>query len=284
MTKMMVGESSGSLTGVLALTSPRDLDTSFDLATPPMEIPLPPPTSSQTSGRAQLRIGLIDGYRFSQECMVRALAGASAFLEVEPFDTVADYLAATDQRFDLLVYYSHATASWDAATQQDIVALQKGAGRPPLIVMSDIGEAQQSAALRGAMGCGARGFIPSRTTGMPITLAVIRFVWAGGVYAPLDLLLEPAAAAAKPEPAPAETKAEPADAEPACNGRFTARQRQVLALLRQGKANKAIAHELAMSESTVKVHVRNIMRLTGATNRTQAAYNVKGWDGSAQLG
>ncbi len=31
-----------------------------------------------------------------------------------------------------------------------------------------------------------------------------------------------------------------------------------------------------MSESTVKVHVRNIMRKMGATNRTQAVYKAQG--------
>jgi len=30
-----------------------------------------------------------------------------------------------------------------------------------------------------------------------------------------------------------------------------------------------------MSESTVKVHVRNIMRKVGATNRTQAVYKAQ---------
>jgi DNA-binding NarL/FixJ family response regulator len=46
----------------------------------------------------------------------------------------------------------------------------------------------------------------------------------------------------------------------------------VLSHLRQGKANKIIAYELGMTESTVKVHIRNIMRKMGATNRTQAVY------------
>ena len=37
------------------------------------------------------------------------------------------------------------------------------------------------------------------------------------------------------------------------------------------EANKAIAHALAMSESTVKVHIRNIMKKMQATNRTEVA-------------
>jgi DNA-binding NarL/FixJ family response regulator len=42
----------------------------------------------------------------------------------------------------------------------------------------------------------------------------------------------------------------------------------------RGKPNKIIAHELGMSASTVKVHVRHIMRKMGAANRTQAALNA----------
>jgi DNA-binding NarL/FixJ family response regulator len=281
MKQMAAGENSGSLIRTLVPPSACGFDKSFDVAALPMEVALPPPSSSLQSGsRAQPRIGVIDGYRFSQECLVRALTGTNAFLEIVPFDTVADCVAAADRALDVLVYFSHATSSWDATAQHDVAALRNGAGRPPLIVMSDIDETHQAAALRGAIGGGARGFIPSRTTDMPITLAVIRFVWAGGVYAPLDLLLGPAAATSEAEAA--GTRADAADAGSAHNGQFTTRQRQVLALLRQGKANKAIAFELAMSESTVKVHVRNIMRLTGASNRTQAAYNVTGRDGLAR--
>jgi DNA-binding NarL/FixJ family response regulator len=51
---------------------------------------------------------------------------------------------------------------------------------------------------------------------------------------------------------------------------FTPRQLEVLRLLRQGKPNKIIAYELDVEESTVKVHVRHIMRKLKATNRTHA--------------
>jgi DNA-binding NarL/FixJ family response regulator len=46
----------------------------------------------------------------------------------------------------------------------------------------------------------------------------------------------------------------------------------VIDALRRGKPNKIIANELNMRESTVKVHVRNIMKKLNATNRTQVAY------------
>ena len=46
--------------------------------------------------------------------------------------------------------------------------------------------------------------------------------------------------------------------------------------IRQGKSNKVIAYELNMCESTVKVHVRNIMKKLNARNRTDVA--IKGAD------
>ena len=46
----------------------------------------------------------------------------------------------------------------------------------------------------------------------------------------------------------------------------------MLTRIRQGKSNKVIAYELGMQESTVKVHVRNILKQLGATNRTEAVY------------
>jgi DNA-binding NarL/FixJ family response regulator len=45
----------------------------------------------------------------------------------------------------------------------------------------------------------------------------------------------------------------------------------VLALLSQGKQNKEIAYDLAITEATVKAHVSQIFRKLGVQTRTQAA-------------
>ncbi|MCS6780698.1 MAG: response regulator transcription factor, partial [Geminicoccaceae bacterium] len=58
-------------------------------------------------------------------------------------------------------------------------------------------------------------------------------------------------------------------------GWLTPRQREVLELLGQGRPNKVIAQRLAMCESTVKVHVRQIMRKLGARNRTEVALKLR---------
>jgi DNA-binding NarL/FixJ family response regulator len=54
-------------------------------------------------------------------------------------------------------------------------------------------------------------------------------------------------------------------------GDLTPRQMQVMFCLRSGQSNKQIARQLELSEATVKVHVRQVMKRLGASNRTQAA-------------
>ncbi len=57
---------------------------------------------------------------------------------------------------------------------------------------------------------------------------------------------------------------------------LSASEMRVLALLSNALANKVIAHDLGISESTVKVHVKAILRKTGSRNRTDAALLVQG--------
>lgn len=48
------------------------------------------------------------------------------------------------------------------------------------------------------------------------------------------------------------------------------REREVLSLIAKGKANKEVATELSLSESTVKTHVSNIFSKLGVNDRTGA--------------
>lgn len=60
-------------------------------------------------------------------------------------------------------------------------------------------------------------------------------------------------------------------AAPGRGDALTARQREVLWLVTQGKSNKVIARQLGMSENTVRNHVAAILERLGVQNRHEAA-------------
>jgi DNA-binding NarL/FixJ family response regulator len=52
---------------------------------------------------------------------------------------------------------------------------------------------------------------------------------------------------------------------------LTAREREVLAQIAEGRSNREIARLLSMSEKTVKTHVSSVLAKLGVADRTQAA-------------
>ena len=61
---------------------------------------------------------------------------------------------------------------------------------------------------------------------------------------------------------------------------LTERQVDVLALMMQGKSNKAIGRALDLTEPTVRNHVTAVLKALNVTNRTEAIIAVVelGWD------
>ncbi|NTU82752.1 MAG: response regulator transcription factor [Chloroflexales bacterium] len=55
---------------------------------------------------------------------------------------------------------------------------------------------------------------------------------------------------------------------------FTERELEVARLLAQGHSNKAIGERIAISESTVKFHLRNVMRKLDVHHRTEVVYAI----------
>jgi DNA-binding NarL/FixJ family response regulator len=55
---------------------------------------------------------------------------------------------------------------------------------------------------------------------------------------------------------------------------LTPRQREVLAVMMQGKSNKAICRALNLAEPTVKNHVTAILKALNVSNRTEAVLKV----------
>jgi len=215
----------------------------------------------------QIRVALVDSFVFTRGCLIEALTTPEHGFAVTAFETVPKLILSDVRDIDIILYYDHEQigsgvpdTAWDEGIREEF-------GDVPIIVLSDATAALEPQTVRAALKCGVRGFISTRTFEMRTVSAAIRFVTAGGVFIPVDLLLVD-----EVKPPSGRNGSAPPD------GLLTPRQTTVLSLLQQGKANKIIAFELGMTESTVKVHIRNIMRKMGATNRTQAVYN------SQQLG
>jgi DNA-binding NarL/FixJ family response regulator len=197
--------------------------------------------------------------RFSRDCLIQALRIQSPELSMLPFGSVQECIEAERSDLRMILYYSHQESSSQPAVLQRVHALRQAFPTTPIVVLSDANVASQPTSIRDAIKSGAQGFIPTASTAMPAAIAAIRLVKDGGTIAPVEALL-----------GNRTTRTDPGLDEASLM--LTPRQITVLSHLRQGKANKIIAYELGMSESTVKVHVRNIMRRMGATNRTQAVY------------
>lgn len=113
--------------------------------------------------------------------------------------------------------------------------------------------------IREAIDQGAAGFIPKSST-QELMIAALRIVLDGSVYLPRIAFLE------------AQPVAEPEPEESGLIEHLSDRQREVLVLAIQGKANKIIARELDVSEATVKAHLSACFRVLGVKNRTEAVY------------
>lgn len=118
--------------------------------------------------------------------------------------------------------------------------------------------------IRAAIRGGALGYILKRSS-MDVLERAITLVLAGERY--VQVPAEFLDADDEPEPARPAGAADPLEG-------LTARQQEVLRLLALGQSNKEIAKSLGLLEGTVKVHVRDILRKLGVSNRTQAAMLV----------
>jgi NarL family two-component system response regulator LiaR len=114
-----------------------------------------------------------------------------------------------------------------------------------------------------AVRAGAAGYL-LKDVKPPELVAAIRTVHAG------EALLAAPVATMLVEQLAAEDGAAAAEAREE-RAHLTPRELEVLAELARGRANKAIAFELGVSERTVKTHVSNILGKLGFTDRTQAA-------------
>jgi DNA-binding NarL/FixJ family response regulator len=198
---------------------------------------------------------LIERRLFIRECMRSGLSDATGLAGVGVSD-VDEHLANTEKRVTSFIVI----CAIGATTQEIAIQLQRLKDADCSVPIAVISDKDDIELVMMTIEKGANGFVPFDTS-LKVAAYALRLVSAGGQYFPAVSLL----AARRPINDTQNGIAPP-------TGRFTRRQVAVIDALRRGKANKVIAYELNMCESTVKVHVRNIMKKLNAKNRTEVAY------------
>ena len=202
-------------------------------------------------------IALIESRTFVRECIRRSLQSAFA-LPVVTYSTLAELEHQLGAAAPELVMLS----LLDASAEGCVNALNVLSDLVPGIGIVVLGPTDDAELARIAIRNGARGYIPC-TMGFEIAVEALGVVLAGGTYAPIDSLL--AAGGSKSESGQASDQ----------TSVITKRELAVVRAIQQGKSNKVIAYELNLCESTVKVHVRNVMKKLRAKNRTEVAIKAQ---------
>ncbi|WP_096787238.1 MULTISPECIES: response regulator transcription factor [Rhodobacterales] len=217
---------------------------------------LPAATSSQLVDRRSLV--MIDPRTLERECLVRCVALAHPDIEISGFGSIEEWRARRDRNDQKVILYSTGNRPV-VEVSHEIAAVVADAGASPVVV---IGAANDLREMITAFDCGARSYLPS-SVGIDDIVEASRLASFDGIF-----LARASLAALR--------GAIPEREEPriAVDEHLTERQRAVCDALRRGKSNKIIAGELKLCESTVKVHIRNIMKKLGAKNRTEAAFKL----------
>ncbi|MCS0501264.1 response regulator transcription factor [Ancylobacter mangrovi] len=190
-----------------------------------------------------------------RDCLSSSLTTADPRSDYLLFDSIQIWRkSGLVEQTSLVVFWANNLNSMSELKQQlsELRALSSGI---PFAVMSD---EERPAALNELIASGARAFLPT-TLSLDAILKALYLVQRGGFFIPAQCLLS--------LPSGGVVNA-PAD----LSELFSPRQLAVIKAMRKGMSNKVIAYELTMCESTVKVHVRNIMKKLKAKNRTEVAF------------
>jgi DNA-binding NarL/FixJ family response regulator len=208
-----------------------------------------------------LKVLVSDDHQLFREGLAQVVSRLGHEVEITPAGTYPETVTAiaSGPRFDLILVERSLLPTADGGGITDVV---RRAGGTPVVVVSAVNSHGDIAQARTA---GASGFL-LKSSPVSVMQDALRTVLDGGTTFPAD----------GPGPVNSAEVSAPRDGAPSDTDRtrvelLTHRQRDVLALVGEGRSNKDIAEALGISEGTVKVHVGAILKALGTANRTQAA-------------
>ena len=208
---------------------------------------------------------------------IRSEIDGATIHRIETLDEIKKLTGEDIASINLALLYADSEPANESATE-GLATLKSSLSGVPIVLM---GRNQDAESLAEAVRMGVSGYIPA-TTPAEIVKHALPLVAVGGVFLPSTELLDstldnsgsPLVAHENHTangPGEALSSGLPNHSELAPEHGFTSRETDVLKLLGKGMQNKLIAHELGLKESTVKVHIRHIMKKLRVHSRTQAA-------------
>lgn len=208
-----------------------------------------------------LLITVIDSRTLQLDSLVRALRAEDVAFQVQGFTGIQEWSVAAGGRESSAILLGIGGKHGDAPdVVTDLQTLAREHPHIPVVVLGDIEEPSH---IVGVLTLGARGYIPASVS-LNVAIEAVRLVLAGGLFIPASSVIRSYQKHRVLEVAAADN----------VTRLLTKRQAAVADAIRQGKPNKVIAYELNLSESTVKVHVRDIMKKLKAGNRTEVAFKL----------
>lgn len=215
----------------------------------------------------KFRVALIDSHSLTRMSVTQLLEASthakrrSEDFIILPFSSADELLSCgLGCRVKLILLSVGSGCVSEDPVCNDINRLKQGLVDVPVVILS---EREEPHCILKALRFGVHSYISTQLN-PEVVIQALRLIQVGGTFIPTNILLGPF------EGMPA-AKERGGVFSPTLLQGFTPRQSEVLQLLREGKSNKIIAYELKMQESTVKVHVRQIMKKLKAINRTQVA-------------
>ncbi|WP_413991996.1 LuxR C-terminal-related transcriptional regulator [Labrys okinawensis] len=203
------------------------------------------------------RIAVVSTNNFFRTCLSRCLKEIGVEFDIRSYNTIDEWSDNTGSDTPKIVLLcATGQKATETVVQQDLQAALQAANNVRVIIVSDF---DRPDLMISALEKGARGFAPMNLD-LEVFIGAIKLVNVGGTFVPVTSLMSMRSA---PTPNVAATPDAPGA------GMFTQRQFEVLNYLRIGDPNKIIAYKMSMSEATVKIHVRNMMRKIKANNRTE---------------
>ncbi len=232
-------------------------------------------------------IVVIDSHPFLRSCFARVLRCEFQDFTVLEVEDAHNLDSSIGRQVSIIALNIGNKSMMDECVLQNLSCLRRQMPEVPFILLTQQHESTiTDAMISEASRFGVRGCIPGSAS-VEITLAALRLVIAGGTYFPRSVVMDSDELLDWRRVSPERTiVTQPAiplndvlfhatDTTRRMCVAFTEREQQVVATLQRGLSNKTIAHELHLSQNTVKTHISHIMRKLEVSNRTEAALAVQ---------